>query len=488
MRPPKASTVYAACLALLLGLGAWCTGPRIASAAQGRPEQKPLPNVVLFLIDDLGWTDLGCYGSRYYETPNIDRLAGAGMRFTDAYAACCVCSPTRAAILTGKYPGRLHITAAIPIDGHLRLPKPPPLVPPAYCKNLPLAELTLAEAFSEAGYACGFVGKWHVCWEKEYFPQHQGFDVNIGGNGMGNPGNYFHPYNGRWRMTPKHPWVKWRTLEGGWPGEYLTDRLTDESIRFIKDCHAKRQPFLLFLSHYAVHTPLQAKKELIDNYARKPKTAEHGNAKYAAMIHSVDQSVGRVMQTLAEMDVADRTIVLFTSDNGGLERVSSQRPLRAGKATMYEGGHRVPLIVRAPGVRAGSLCREAVTSTDLYPTLLEMTGLPPRPEQHLDGLSLVPLLEEKGSIKRDAIYWHFPHYVGTGVPSAATPSSAVRAGDWKLIEFFEDDRLELYNLKQDLSETRNLAAEMPEKAAELRKRLADWRRAAGVQMPKRRAE
>jgi len=452
-----------------------------AAGAIAGDEQRP-PNVVFFLIDDLGWTDVGCYGSRYYETPNIDRLAGQGMRFTDAYAACCVCSPTRAGILTGKYPARLHVTHAIPIEGWRRLKEPPPLLPPTYVKNLPLDEVTIAEALKPAGYATGTFGKWHVCWDKAFYPQAQGFDVNVGGNNMGNPGNYFHPYDGQWRMTRNHPWIRWRTVEGGAPGEYLTDRLTDEAVRFVE--HNRNQPFLLYLSHYAVHTPIQAKKEIIAKYEARPKDQHHNNAKYAAMIDSVDQSVGRVLKKLEELGIAERTVVLFTSDNGGHGSITSHHPLRGNKGNFYEGGIRVPLVVRWPGVvESGSVCSVPVTSTDFYPTILQIAGLPLRPEQHMDGTSLVPLLRQSGSLKRDSLYWHFPHYIGAGHPNPATPVSVIRQGDWKLLENLEDGQLELYNLEEDVGETENLVRKMPEKARALREELANWRGCVGAQMP-----
>ena len=278
----------------------------LAALPVGTASAKPKLNVVLFLIDDLGWTDVGCYGSGYYETPNIDRLAQQGMKFTDAYATCCVCSPTRASILTGKYPGRLHITHAIPIQVAFRYKKPLPLLPAIYTKNLPLEEVTIAEALKDAGYVSASMGKWHVCWDKGFYPQDQGFDLNVGGNNMGNPGNYFHPYQGAWRMTPKHPLTRWNTLPDGKPGEYLTDRLTDEAITFIDK--NRDRPFFLYLSHYAVHTPLHAKKKIIDKYKKKPATKHHRNATYAAMIDSVDQSVGRVMKRLDNLGIADRTV------------------------------------------------------------------------------------------------------------------------------------------------------------------------------------
>ena len=270
-------------------------------AARGRT-----PNIVFILIDDLGWTDVGCYGSDFYETPNIDRLAEEGMTFTQAYAACAVCSPTRAAILTGKYPGRLRITHAIPIQGNLRMPGPLPLIPADYVKNLPLEEVTIAEALKPAGYVSASVGKWHVCWDEAYYPEAQGFDVNIAGNNMGNPGTYFYPYKGKWRMTENHPWVRWQLFADGHEGEYLTDRLTDEAIRFIE---ANRdRPFFLYLSHYAVHTPVQAKEAVIAKYQKKPKGEHHDHVKYAAMIDSVDESVGRVLQALQELGLAENTL------------------------------------------------------------------------------------------------------------------------------------------------------------------------------------
>jgi len=468
-------------LAATAGLASGTAGLAGSAAAARENPNKPV-NFVFFLIDDLGWTDVGCYGSWYYETPNIDRLAKQGMRFSDAYASCCVCSPTRASILTGKYPGRLHITHAIPIQGAARLKGPLPLLPAIYTKNLPLEEVTIAEALKEAGYVSASMGKWHVCWDKEFFPEHQGFDLNVGGNGMGNPGNYFYPYNGAWRMTPTHPLTRWNTLPDGEPGEYLTDRLTDEAEEFIEK--NARKPFFLYLSHYAVHTPLQAKKKTIAKYEKKKKTKHHGNAKYAAMIESVDQSVGRVMEKLEDLSLADRTVVIFTSDNGGHGRITSAHPLRGNKGNFYEGGIRVPLIVKWPGaVKPDSECHVPVISTDFYPTMLAMADLPQRPQQHVDGENIVPLLKQSGDLQRDTLYWHFPNYTG-GHRNGARPCSVIRKGDWKLIERFEDNRVELYNLEDDLGEKSDLARKMPDKAKELRRMLDRWRREADVQMPK----
>ncbi len=452
-------------------------------ASFGGAAENPRLNIVFILIDDMGWTDLGCYGSDYYETPNVDRLAQQGMKFTDAYAASCVCSPTRVSILTGKYPGRLHITHAIPIQGAERIKEPLPLLEAIYRKNLPLEEVTIAEALKPGGYVSASMGKWHVCWEKEFYPKAQGFDLNVGGNNMGNPGNYFYPYNGAWRMTKKHPMTRWNTLPNGKKGEYLTDRLTDEAIKFIDK--NKARPFFLYLSHYAVHTPLQAPDKLIKKYKKKPVGKRHRNPVYAAMVESVDHSVGRIMSKLEQLGIADGTVVVFTSDNGGHGRITSHLPLRGNKGNFYEGGIRVPLIVRWPGVvKPGSQCKVPVISTDFFPTILEIAGLPSRPECHLDGVDMVPLLKGQRSIDRDALYWHYPNYIGAGHPGGARPCSVVRKGDWKLIESLEDNRLELFDLSKDLGETNDLAAVMPEKAGLLKNLLDDWRKEAGVQMPR----
>ena len=381
------------------------------------------------------------------------------MRFTDAYAACPVCSPTRASILTGKYPARLHLTDWI--AGHKRpFAK---LAVPDWTMYLPHEEVTLAEALKPAGYVSAAIGKWHLG-GPDHRPEAQGFDLNFAGDHRGQPPSYFWPYN-----IPG--------VAEGKPGEYLTDRSTDEALRFIEANREK--PFFLHLSHYAVHTPIQAKKDLIEKFIAKGLPAKGQNsALYAAMLASVDESVGRVMAKLDELGIAGRTIVVFTSDNGGLASVTSNAPLRAGKGTLYEGGIRIPWIVKWPGqAKPGSTCSVPVTTTDFYPTILEMAGLKADPKQAPDGLSTVPLLKQAGTLEREAIYWHYPHYHIT------LPGGAIRAGDWKLIEYFEDGRLELYNLKDDLSETTDLAAKLPGKAAELRAKLDAWRRAVGAQMP-----
>jgi len=453
---------------------------------QGGPSK---PNLVFFLIDDLGWSDIGCYGSDYYETPNIDRLAREGVKFTDAYAGSCVCSPSRVSIMTGKYPHRLHITHAIPIDGSKRLNQAQKgttrLLDADYCKNLPLEEVTIAEALKAGGYRTGFIGKWHCCWDEKYFPEHQGFDVNVGGNGMGNPGNYFYPYNGQWRMTQDDPLISWNTLPDGKKGEYLTDRLGEEAVKFIEA--NKDMPFYLNLSHYAVHTPIQAKKDLRERFDAKAKDPAkgHTNAAYAAMIKSVDESVGRVLRKLDALGLANKTVIVFTSDNGGYGPVTSNYPLRGNKGNFYEGGIRVPAIIKWPGVtQAGSVSRDIIIGADFYPTLLEMAGLPLRPEQHEDALSLVPVLKRKGRLKRDAVYWHFPNYIGGGHPNPAKPCSVIRAGPWKLIESLEDSSVELFDLKKDLRETTNLAKQRPEQVTTLREMLERHRKETRVQMPR----
>jgi arylsulfatase A-like enzyme len=432
-------------------------------------------NIVLFLIDDLGWMDLGCQGSTFYQTPNIDRLAREGARFTDAYAACAVCSPTRAAVLTGKYPARLMLTDWLPSG---RWNPKARLRDGRFLRGLPLEEFTLAEALREAGYRNASVGKWHLGSQPFLLPQHHGFDVNVAGNAHGAPGNYFFPYNGNWEIPTTGLRVQWNVLPDGEPGEYLTDRLTDEAVKFLRETH--EQPFFLYFPHYGVHSPLQAKEEMIARYEQVPEDQRQGNPKYAAMVESIDQSVGRVLQTLEELSLEEKTVVIFTSDNGGFYKATNNAPLRANKGAYYEGGIRVPLIIKWPGVsRSGDVISEPVTSSDLYPTCLSAAGESLRPNQHRDGLNLRPLLQGENSLNREAIFWHFPHY--NRHPSSI-PSSVIRKGPWKLIETFDPEGIELYNLKNDLSETTNLAAEQPELVADLHGQLNAWRRDVGAQM------
>ncbi len=452
------------------------------------------PNFVLILIDDMGWKDLSCYGSSFYETPNLDRLATEGIRFTDAYAACPVCSPTRASILTGKYPASVGVTNYIDW-AHRVHPSRGLLIDAPYIDHLPLTEKSLATALKEAGYATWHVGKWHLG-GRDYHPEKHGFDVNIGGCAWGMPlQGYFSP----WGIE---------TLQDGPEGEYLTDRLTDEAIRLIRSSNGN--PFFLNLWYYSVHIPIQAKKRDIERYEEKARSlgldqitafeegelfpCEHkkelriirrliqSDPAYAAMIHCLDDNIGRLLACLEETGVADNTIVIFTSDNGGLATAEGSptcnSPLAEGKGWMYEGGTREPLIVKGPAVReSGTICSAPVTSPDFYPTMLEIAGL--EPPQHSDGISIVPLLSGERELKREAIYWHYPHYGNQG----GTPGASIRMGDHKLISFFEDRHVELYNVGEDLGEKNNLANDMPALAQDLKKRLVDWQQRVEAKIP-----
>jgi arylsulfatase A-like enzyme len=438
------------------------------AAAWGQPKKQPT-NVVFILADDWGWTDLGCYGSRYYQTPNLDRLASQGMRFTNAYAACPVCSPTRASILTGRYPARLHLTDWIP--GRKQWPSAR-VITPQFEQQLPLEEVTIPEMLKPAGYRSAAIGKWHLG-QDPYSPTSQGFDVNVGGTFRGAPKSYFGPFD-----LPG--------LKDSQPGEYLTDRLTKEAVRFIGE--NRDRPFFLYLPHFTVHIPLQAKKEIIARYQARTKAGEgQHNPTYAAMVESLDDSVGAVLKKLDELGIADRTAVFVNSDNGGLlyegarrDNVTSNRPLRAGKGHLYEGGIREPLIVRWPGVtKPGSTCHVPVSSVDYFPTIREIAGAGAGGGPPVDGVSLLPLLRGGKKLGREALYWHYPHYSNQGGP----PGGAIREGDWKLIEFYEDGHLELYNLARDLGERTNLAAREPRKAAELHARLKRWRESVHASMP-----
>jgi arylsulfatase A len=446
-----------------------------AQAAPGMPPAKP--NVVFILIDDMGWADGGCFGSKFYDTPHLDRLAAEGMRFTDAYASCAVCSPTRAAILTGKAPARLHLTDWIPGE---EPPAQSRFRGPDWQQNLPLSEVTIAKALKRLGYSTASIGKWHLG-GPAFYPQHHGFDLNVAGGDTGHPTSYFWPYGGR-RSVHRVPGLADR---GGRAGEYLTDRLTDEALRFIEA--NKDRPFFLYLAHYAVHAPLMGKEELVERYSRKPGDGGQSNAVYAAMIHSVDESVGRILRRLDDRHLAERTVVVFTSDNGGAVHfgtppATSNAPLRLGKGYAYEGGLRVPLLVKVPWmIQGGSTCQTPVISQDFFPTILELAGADKSAAQTaLDGVSLVPLLRSENNWSRDALFWHYPHYwLGTNV----TPYSATRVGDWKLIRFYEDDHDELYNLRDDIGETNNLAGTTPAKRQELRSRLDAWLKQVGAQRP-----
>ena len=468
-----------------IGLGAagvtlcGCSGPAQKTAATNKR-----PNIVLILVDDLGWIDTSCYGSKFYETPNIDKLAEQGMRFTDGYAACAVCSPTRAAVMTGRYPARLGVTDWIRArfqGGKIPADKKNPseyvggknrkLLCPPNALWMELEEITIAEALKPAGYTSCHIGKWHLGAD-DWYPDRQGFDFNIGGCDLGQPPSYFDPY--------------FRKNQGSIPtlpprkeNEYLTDREADEAVGFIRQ--HKDKPFFLYMAHYAVHTPIQGKKDLIEKYEAKTPT-DQKNPTYAAMVESMDDAVGRIMDILDELDLRDDTLVIFTSDNGGLLGPTNNKPLRSGKGFPYEGGIREPVIVRWPKVvKAGTISHEPVTSVDYLPTICQAAGVSPPSDRDIDGVSLLDHLKSNGRSKldRDAIYWHFPHYRGKVVPY-----SIIRAGDWKLIKRYEGKTFELFNLKDDLSETNELSDRMPGKVAELDARLTAWLQKTGAKMPR----
>jgi arylsulfatase A len=478
MNYPRWRWFISPCVSLLFVPAAAAAAP--AAGAEGT---APL-NVVLIVADDLGWTDLACYGSDLHETPHLDGLARNGVRFTAAYAAAPVCTPTRASIMTGKCPARLHMTTWY--EASQRPPQNEKLVPPITVGDLPLEEVTIAEALGGAGYFNAHVGKWHLG-DAAHYPETQGFDVTIGGTFWGAPPTYFYPYRGQSRPGAEFRYVP--RLEWGKEGEYLTDRLTDEALAVLD--RVKDRPFFLYLAHHAVHTPIEGKAPLVERYAGKITPGlKHANPTYAAMVQSLDESVGRVVAKLDELRIAQRTAVIFISDNGGYinefrgAAVTSNRPLRSGKGSLYEGGIRVPLIIRWPGVApAGVECDEPVISTDLFPTIMEIAGAR-LPAAGGDGVSLVELIKQpRGRLPRESLFWHYPHYYPT-----TTPVSAVRAGDWKLLEFHEDRHVELYNVREDIGEARNLSTAMPERATELRDKLHAWRAAVNAQMPAPRAQ
>ncbi|UCG59701.1 MAG: sulfatase [Phycisphaerales bacterium] len=442
------------------------------------------PNFVFFLIDDLGWRDTACYGSSYYETPNIDRLASEGMRFTNAYAACAVCSPTRAAVMTGRYPARLGVTDWIRSrfqGGKIPADKKNPtkyvggknrkLLCPPNALWMELSEITIAEALKSVGYTTCHIGKWHLGAD-DWYPDRQGFDYNIGGCDFGQPPSYFDPYSRKGQGDIP-------TLPSRRKGEYLTDREADEAAKFIRQHRDK--PFFLYMANYAVHTPIQGKANLVAKYKSKKPTNQK-NPTYAAMVESVDDAVGKICSTLDELNLSERTIMFFTSDNGGLSSVTNNAPLRAGKGYPYEGGIREPLIVRWLNViEPGTISDEPVTSVDYLPTICEAAGAALPHDRAIDGVSILEHLRSNGrmTLHRDAIFWHFPHYRGNIVPY-----SIIRAGDWKLIKRYDGKRFELFNLKADMPETTDLSQKRPGKVKELDAKLIAWLRATDAKLPK----
>ena len=445
------------------------------------------PNIVLILADDLGWADLGCYGADLHETPRIDALARESVRFTQAYAMT-VCSPSRAMLLTGRHATRLGIT--IWREGALNKTKNRRLVEADAVADLPRTEKTLATHLRNAGYLTALVGKWHLG-DGDHYPETHGFDVNIGGTHWGAPQTYWWPYAGSGRFGSEYRYVP--HLEFGQPGEYLTDRLTDEALRIID--HAGTRPFFLYLAHHAPHTPLEAKAADVRHFEAKLRPElKHQSAVFAAMVKSLDESVGRVLDHLRARRLERNTIVIFVSDNGGQvsadPRPNSKAPttrnapLRSGKGSLYEGGIRVPMLIRWPGVAvAGTECREVVNLADILPTVLGVAAPATltAEQDRLDGRDLQPLLRNPAvRLNRDAQFFHYPHYYAT-----TTPVSAIRLGDWKLLEYFEDGRLELYDLQNDLGEQQNLADREPNRVRELRARLARWRQEVGARLPTR---
>lgn len=417
-------------------------------------KSKP-PNFLIILVDDLGSRDIGPYGQEYIQTPNIDLLAAEGMLWTNAYSSCPVCSPTRVALLTGKNQARVGFTGHITAINRHRHPENSRIIPPDDLMNLPHDEIILAEALKPAGYTSISIGKWHVGSEG-HWPTDMGFDYNIAGHTRGAPPSYFFPYKNP--KSSHNPDIK--TLNGGEPGEYLTDRLTDEAVSFIHNY--KNKPFLLYLSHYAVHTPLEAPRKLTDKY----KTIVAGTSidpVYAAMVESVDRNVGRLLQVLEELDLSDNTVVILASDNGALKekagrKVSDLGPFREQKGHLYEGGIRVPLIIRWPGfIKPGSFSDNPTISEDIYATIVDIAGGNTKPNKPLDGRSLIDDFDGQIADSVINLQWYYPHYS----PHGNKPGAAIRSGSFKLIEFYDPPEVELYNLKEDIGETNNLSDSLP---------------------------
>lgn len=446
------------------------------SAARAADTTRP-PNIVFILADDLGWTDLGCQGSKYYETPNIDRMAKNGTRFTSAYTCGPNCQPTRAALMSGQYGPR---TGVYTVGGTDRFDTSTrPLVPVENVVDLPLDKLTLAQAVKPAGYATALFGKYHLGQTGKYHPSQRGFDKSI--TTMGKHFDFV--------TQPKVDYPK---------GTYLADWLTDQGLSFIEK--NKEKPFLLCLHHFGVHSPHQAKPELIAKFKKKEGSGGHDSPVYAAMIASVDESVGRVIAKLEELKLSENTLVIFTSDNGGVggyreagvkagEGITNNAPLHGGKGMLYEGGVRVPWIAHWPQhVPAGRTSDEPINSVDIFPTFVDLSGAAPPSGYTLDGSSIKPLLLNTGTTPRKPLYWHFPGYLGSGKDVwRTTPAGSVRSGDWKLIEFFETGKLELYNLKDDIGEKTNLAEKNAAKVEELKGLLEAWRASVNAPMPKKRS-
>ena len=438
-------------------------------------------NIVLVVVDDLGWSDLGCYGADLHQTPNIDNFSKSAIRFSDAYAAAPVCTPTRASIMTGKYPARLHMT--VWREKALSGPETRQgLTTATSLPNLPHREVTLAEAFRKAGYFTAHLGKWHLGGADSY-PETHGFDLDIGASLWGAPPTFFYPYRGPFGREREYRYVL--RLEWGSEGEYLTDRLTNEAISVIR--RVKEKPFFIHMAYHTVHTPIEAKPEIVDRFRRDLREGlHHRNATYAAMVASLDENFGRLLANLKELRLDDHTVVIFVSDNGGYVNhyankvVTNNHPLRSGKGSLYEGGIRVPLIIRVPkSPNPGRVCSTPVITNDLYPTCLELAKIA-NTANHLDGLDLAPLLAApNANLNRDALFFHYPHFYPT-----TTPVSAVRMGNMKLLHYYNDGHDELYSLSSDPSEQENLVRERSKVATQMRKRLEEWLNSLSARRPK----
>ncbi len=447
------------------------------------------PNVILIVADDLGYSDLHCYGNKIGDTPNLDKLAENGVRFTSAYASCAVCSPTRASLLTGKNPVALNLTDFIP-GRQANGPQPDhKLISPDFNKHLPIDEITIAEQLKKLGYATASIGKWHLGGEG-YLPPEQGFDLNIAGNDVGMPPSFYYPYTSdeKWRTHKITP------LELKGDSLYLTDRLTNEALQYIKT--NRNNSFFLYLSYYTVHIPIEGPMDLAAKYAKRLKNSKDSvfrHPHYLAMVESLDENVGRILDSLDQLDIEKNTLIIFVSDNGGWSKVDEKdggdqkytdwqiqaadnHPLRAGKGTLYEGGLRVPTIISWPGMIEGErVSDEMIISTDVYPTIMESVGM--NIDQRIEGESLLSFLTENEPVQREVLHWHYPHYHLT------TPGSVIRDGDFKLIKYHEGTRLELYNLKNDIEERHDLSDSMQEKTAEMHRKLNSWLEKGGAKLP-----
>ena len=430
------------------------------------------PNILFILIDDMGWMDLGCQGNKNLHTPNIDALAKSGIRFTDAYAPAPVCSPTRAAIMTGQSPARLQITNHLPHQDRFT-PKSSKLLPARMLNHLPLKYVTLAEKLKkDAGYATAFIGKWHLYTgrNEKYNPLNQGFDINIGGCSYGGPPTFFDPYRIDFLANRKK-------------GEYLPDRLADETIAFITKQQSANKPFFVALWNYTVHWPMEAPADLLKKYKNLPVRG-YRDYRYAAMIEAMDNAVGKVLNSLDNLNLTDETLVIFSSDNGPFGGVGDASPLRADKGHLYEGGIRVPLIIRWPGkIKPRTLDETPVILTDLYPTILEVSGIDSNVNYPVDGKNLLPLLKERKKLNNRSLFWHYPNFA---FHRDNRLGSAIREGDYKLLHFYDNDSIELYNLRKDISETNDLSRELPQLALKLKNKLESLLKESGAAMPTNR--